>query len=54
MCRRPIATPFSRGSYSHIPTGARGDDYDALAAPSSVIRSDDVTVGWLSDGKSTF
>lgn len=25
--------PFTRGAYSYIPTGASGDDYDAMAAP---------------------
>ena len=27
--------PYSRGSYSHIPVGARGSDYERLAAPIS-------------------
>jgi monoamine oxidase len=30
---RWASDPFSRGSYSHVPTGARGDDYDARAGP---------------------
>jgi monoamine oxidase len=30
---RWASDPFSRGSYSHIPPGASGDDHDALAAP---------------------
>ncbi|MFN8535010.1 MAG: FAD-dependent oxidoreductase [Dehalococcoidia bacterium] len=29
------ADPFSRGSYSHLPPGASGADYDALARPAS-------------------
>lgn len=33
LISRWAADPFTRGSYSHIPPGASGDDYDELAAP---------------------